>query len=316
MVATKNIAYINPRMLLWARKDSGYSAEQVAKKANIKQEKIVAIESGQTHPTIRQLRTFGKIFRRPAAFFYLNSPPEDLPKIKDYRTLPDYEDIESPRLFYEIRRAFERRSIMIELVNELQEELTVFNLSAKISESHFNVADRIRKALDVTYKLQTSWASEYEALKYWLQAIEKTGIIVFQASRIPVTQMRGFNISERPYPVIVLNATDSPRGRIFTLLHEFTHVLLQTSGICDLHEDSKIEEYCNRVAGEALVPESDLLGEDIVGSNLHSIEWNDNQLLNLSNKYMVSKEVILRKLLIAGKTTTDYYEYNRGIKKK
>ena len=57
--------------------------------------------------------------------------------------------------------------------------------------------------------------------------------MVFQTGEITLEEMRGFTIAERRLPVIVLNAKDSPRGRIFTLMHELTHLMLGQDGVCD-----------------------------------------------------------------------------------
>lgn len=58
------------------------------------------------------------------------------------------------------------------------------------------------------------------------------------------------------YSVVGLNGTDSPRAKIFSLLHEIAHVALGGDGVCDLHHDTQfeVERFCNRVAGAALLP--------------------------------------------------------------
>jgi Zn-dependent peptidase ImmA (M78 family) len=126
--------------------------------------------------------------------------------------------------------------------------------------------------------------------------------------------MRGFSISKRPYPVIVLNSKDSPNGKIFTLIHEFIHLLLDNGGICDLddHDDGsenqKTEFFCNMTAGAILVPQESLLGDRIVYVADKRKDWPDEELEALADKYSVSPEVILRRLLILGKTTSDFYK--------
>ncbi len=56
-------------------------------------------------------------------------------------------------------------------------------------------------------------------------------------------------------------ASGSSRGRIFTFLHEAVHVMLNQSGLCDIGDDrrgnsptSRVEMFCNRVAGATLFP--------------------------------------------------------------
>ena len=130
--------------------------------------------------------------------------------------------------------------------------------------------------------------------------------------------MRGFSIIESPFPVIVVNIKDSPIARIFTMLHEFAHAMLGLSGLCDVDErfdrtpeDQQIEVFCNRVAGEALVPREDLLDENAVRRKGQNPEWSSREILELAKTYRVSREVLLRRLLICGRTTREFYQEKR-----
>lgn len=161
---------------------------------------------------------------------------------------------------------------------------------------------------------QFSWGDHYKALRSWIQAIENVGVLVTQYSGVDVSEARGFSISDRPLPLIAVNASDSPRGRIFTLMHEVAHLALNLGGLCDLHDEvtthQDIEPFCNSIAGEILVPESAILSEDIVIRN-DSFEWSDDDLHTLASRFMVSKEVILRRLLTLGRTTPQIYKEKR-----
>ncbi|GAH45492.1 unnamed protein product, partial [marine sediment metagenome] len=78
------------------------------------------------------------------------------------------------------------------------------------------VANRIMDLLDLHLIKRKKWKTEYDAYNAWKGAVENIGILVFQISKISINEMRGFSISEIPYPTIVLNRKDSPLGRIFT----------------------------------------------------------------------------------------------------
>lgn len=86
-------------------------------------------------------------------------------------------------------------------------------------------------------------------------------VLVLQVQAISVLEMRGFSISGDVLPVVVLNGGDPPRGRIFTLMHEFAHVLLSAAGVCDVlprrairAPADEVEVFCNRVAAAILMP--------------------------------------------------------------
>jgi Zn-dependent peptidase ImmA (M78 family) len=46
--------------------------------------------------------------------------------------------------------------------------------------------------------------------------------------------MRGVSLPGDVLPIVILNGGDAHAGRIFTLLHELTHLLLRQGGVCDM----------------------------------------------------------------------------------
>lgn len=103
-------------------------------------------------------------------------------------------------------------------------------------------------------------------------------------------------------------------GAYFTLLHETVHILLRDGGICDLHESdederSRVEAFCNHVAGATLFPRDALLGTDAVQRHKkNDITWDDEELSELSRRFGGSREAALVRLLTLGLTTQAYYE--------
>ncbi len=139
---------------------------------------------------------------------------------------------QSPQLRFEIRRAYERREVALELYENLEESPPGFEFRADIAQDPEALAEQIRDLLHITYEAQVAWRTPHEALKAWRSALEEIGVLTFQASGIDIAEMRGFSISDRPLPVIVINGKDGPRGRIFYLAHEFVHILLDNGGLC------------------------------------------------------------------------------------
>jgi Zn-dependent peptidase ImmA (M78 family) len=60
-----------------------------------------------------------------------------------------------------------------------------------------------------------------------------------------------------------------------------------------------------------LVPKNFLLVEDLVQKKEGDPNWDDGDIITLSKKYSVSREVLLRRLLILGRTTPDFYKVKR-----
>jgi Zn-dependent peptidase ImmA (M78 family) len=305
-------AIVRPELLAWAREESGFSLEEAAKKIGVKPEHLSACERDEvSRLTVRQLQTLSAAYKRPLAFFYLPRPPAKGVSLRDFRR-PAQEDSEpeSPRLRYEIRRARYRRRVALGLFDEIGERPAEFSATATLNDQSDQVALRIRDLLSVTRNDQRNFRDEYDALNTWRNAIESVGVAVFQASGIKSREMLGFSISEPLLPIIVLNLSDAPVRRIFTLIHEFTHLMLRTGGLCTLREVQDIEVFCNQVAGVTLVPLDWLLEEPVVLAH-RGREWEDRVLNALARRYRVSREVVLRRLLIANRTTQRFYEQKR-----
>ena len=166
-----------------------------------------------------------------------------------------------------------------------------------------------------TFNQRTLWKNEHDALNGWKAILEALGILVFQILDVSVQEMRGFSIPEIPYPTIALNRSDSPLGRIFTLVHELCHIMLKQGGICtSTTEDEphfKIERFCNAVAGALLVPKNELIHADIITNHGFNPSWSDRELIALKKKFWASQEVILRRLLEMNKTTKEFYRLKR-----
>ncbi len=307
---------VEPALLHWARRSAGLELEEAARKIQVKPGRLESWERDEAKPTFKQLRKIANVYKRPISIFYLPAPPSDFKPLQhDFRRIPGpVAKRKSPELVYEIRRAHARREVALDLYATAGLQPPVFNLRSHLSEDAEVVGERIRET--IAPDLPPNWSSDspYGPLNYWRTRLENAGVLVFQAERVDAKEMAGFSISERPLPVIVPNMKDSPRRRTFTMLHELAHLMLREAGICNLEEDAKrpeenrIEIYCNRVAGATLAPRKQLMGEKLVAHKTKGREWSMTDLRTLANRYGVSREVILRRLLIFDLTTPAYYQ--------
>lgn len=310
-------AEVNPDALNWARRVAGFSIEDAARRAGASVTRLEAWEGGAARPTFRQLRLLARAYRRPSAFFFRTELPPEPSGLPDFRLLPDTfsDDGDSPDLIYEIRRAQVRRETALEILALMGHSPAKVDLIANRREGAEAIGQRLRDYLGVTLPAQSGWNDQYEALREWTRAVEARGILVFQFSRVEVREARGFSLADAPLPVVALNGKDAPRGRIFTLLHELAHVALGKPGLCDMHDQDQVawlEPFCNAVAAEALVPTASLRIAHEVTEHAVGPEWDDRVLLSLSNRFMVSREVILRRLLTLGMTNVSFYENRRA----
>jgi Zn-dependent peptidase ImmA (M78 family)/transcriptional regulator with XRE-family HTH domain len=308
-------ALVRPELLVWAREDAGLSLEEAARKISVNPDRVAAWESGEARPTIAQLRKAATAYKRPLAVFFLSRPPKKFQAMHDFRRFAGSARQESPELRYAIRNVRYRRQVALDLFELLGIVPQPFLGSATITENPEDVAHRVRSLLGIDIKQQRAWKTHYDAMNAWRAALEKLDVLVFQVSDVDLSEMRGFSIGERSLPAIGLNIKDAVRGRIFTMLHEFSHLMLNQAGLCDLEEralrpsaEQKVEIFCNHVAGASLLPMNYLMRDEIVLRHGTRSEWTDAELDSLSRNYQVSREVALRRLLIAGRTTDHFYE--------
>jgi Zn-dependent peptidase ImmA (M78 family)/DNA-binding XRE family transcriptional regulator len=311
-------ALVRPQLLAWARMGAGLDLEAAAKKVGVKPDRLESWERGERRPTIKQLRTLGNIYKRPIAIFYLPEPPVGFQALRDFRRLPGtIVTTESPALRLQIRRAQDRRELALDLYQVVEGEPPAVPLTAALSDDPEDLAGRIRGLLGVRHEDQIRWSAGHDAFNRWRTALENAGVLVFQATDIEVAEMRGLSIYGEKLPAIVVNIKDSPRGRIFTMLHELAHIVLRLGGMCNFRpedaptattDEQRTEVFCNWVAGATLVPRRFLLSEGIVSDKRRDTDWTDADIRDLADRYGASREVLLRRLLINGRISDAFYQ--------
>lgn len=310
-MAASLAAPINSDLLVWARETAGYSVDAAAAKLGIKPEKLNAIEHGDPQPSFAQLKKAADVYKRPLAVFFLPQAPARQTEVHDFRLQPGVSQRPyAPRLNAEIRQARLRREDALELAREIEQEIPAFRHQASMDENPAVVAARVRQVLGITLEKQFAIRRNEDALKEWKAAVETQSVLVFETSRIPQEEMRGVSLTTDVLPIVILNGGDAHAGRIFTLLHELTHLLLRQGGVCDMAPiddgtpDARVEVFCNAVAGNVLVPADALLGA-LPQQDVHT--WTMEELDDLARHFSVSRYVILRRLLAVGRTTPAHY---------
>jgi Zn-dependent peptidase ImmA (M78 family) len=308
-------ALVKPELLVWARERSAYTLPVAAAKLKVAVERLREWEQGERAPSIPQLRKLAELYKRPIAVFFLPEPPTTFDAMRDFRRIASGSEKHSPALELEIRRAHMRRDIALEIRDETDWDVPVFGERIEGAPiDAVGLARFARRLLGIELHDQAEVKGEpYAALSLWTSAVERLGVLVFHAAKVELAEMRGFSVYHPLLPVIALNAKDSPRGRLFTLLHELAHLLLRSDGLCDEHDSSDPtdpEVLCNQVAASILVPSEALSSETIVRS-LVGGRISDEQIQGLASRYAVSREVIVRRLLTLGKVSPRFYQGKR-----
>ena len=153
-------AVVEPQVLKWLRTSSGLTIGETARRLNTKSENLIAWEAGESQPSMPQLRKLANAFKRPISYFYLPQPIDEPSIPHDFRRLPEADDRQySPSLLHEIRTAYRRRSVALDLASDLGVSFALFdNLgTACIEEDAEAVAQRIRVLIGVETVHQKKW---------------------------------------------------------------------------------------------------------------------------------------------------------------
>lgn len=318
-------ALVEPSVLRWARESIDLTAVAAARKIGVPDNRVEEWESGETQPTIAQLRKAAETYKRSLAVFFLPVPPTGFDTLRDFRR---HEGAAvgpwSQGLHEDYRRAHVQRELALELyeLEDVSPPLTWrIDLMPSTNEELADAARR--RLLDVTpLPLPGGSATVYDHLNTWVAALETAGVMVLASAkgRVPTSEMRAFSLYFDVLPAIIVNGADAPRGRLFSLLHEYAHLLLHTGGLCDITTDvaattpdRRLEARCNAIAAAILMPRAAVLVQPEVVRREHARgSWDYDSLATAAAPFGVSAEALLRRLLDLGRVDAAFYRARRG----
>lgn len=257
---------VNPHILQWARETAGLEPDQAARKLGIKPERLSALETGAVAPTKPQLKNMAKEYRRPLAVFYLSQPPKRAARGEDFRRSPgEPEAAFDPRLDALLRNIRARHSVLKETLEEEESPRLPFVGSATMQTPSSKLAQEIASELDFNLEAFYAKKEPSQAFAYLRGLIEAQGIFVLLVGNlgsyhtdIEAEVFRGFAIADPVAPFIAINDNDAKTAWSFTALHELVHIWLGKTGISGFWDDNAVEQFCNDVAGEMLLPAEEL----------------------------------------------------------
>jgi Zn-dependent peptidase ImmA (M78 family)/transcriptional regulator with XRE-family HTH domain len=267
---------INSDVLRWARDQAKLSLDEAAKRAGIPPTKnavaaarLDSWERGESRPTQNQLLGLARAYRRPLVTFFLRTPPTPAPEIADFRTGISAAGAEgSPELASVLRQVrASQQEIRSMLVDDESEQLGF--VGAGHSKSSDIVAQMIRAELGISMEEQSRATDVFKLVRSRAEAagifVQLIGNLGSHHSAIAPEEFRGFTLSDDLAPFIVLNPNDAQAALVFSLLHELAHLWRGEGGISNANpfesdsDAAGVEQFCNAVAAEFLLPTSELL---------------------------------------------------------
>ena len=302
---------IQPRILTWARETAGLSLDDAARALGLTDargrtggQRLEAMELGEDEPTRPVLLKMAKTYRRPLLVFYLAEPPKTGNRGQDFRTLPGHEKF-NPELDALLRDIKARQGLIRSMLEDDKAEPLEFVSSATIDFPPPKLAAGMAERLNFSLARYRATKTPDEAFTYLRETIEASGVYVLllgnlgsHHTNIPVEVFRGFALADNIAPLIVINDQDSRAAWSFTALHELAHLWLGQTGISGTEGENKIERYCNDVAGEFLLPASEV--RQLAPVLKLSVATVAEQIGPFAQAHRVSRAMVAYKLYRAG----------------
>ncbi len=264
MTTTANKIKVKKEIYLWAIKESQKEIEEVKNKFN----KIEDWISQSYCPTFRQLENLANFLKIPLGYMFLDKPPKTNIVKSEFRTIGNKVPSISKDLYDTLYNMGRKKDWLSDYRRNKGWNKLIPDEYKDLNKKDFNVISQLARDY---LGLNEFWYKEYKdtrlAFNYLREKFEAKGIIVMQNGivgtnthrNLNVSEFRGFLLYDDIAPLIFINSKDSPNGKIFTLIHEYIHFLLQEDDIFideyQVHKN-KNEKKINRITAEFLVPAS------------------------------------------------------------
>lgn len=246
----------NTAVLSHIRSKRGYSISSAAEQAHIAEARLQEIESGEDTPSRSELSKLAHTYAVPRSLFFSKRLPDLTGPPVDFRTRRN----RPAQLSGEGVRALElTRQIQRYAEEIIQHDSSVFK-TQKLPKIHRN--DPIEKSVETIRSIlslgdPSDFKTDTSYHNFIRTRIENLGIFCLYLSFGSSTPI-GFCLSVgSSVPIITVNKRhQTVPSRIFTLLHEFVHLLLGEDGVSDpYNRTNSTERYCNKIAACVLAPE-------------------------------------------------------------
>ncbi len=260
---------LQPGVLQWARERARVSRDELARKMQVKIDRVVEWEE-TGNISVAQVDRLAERTHTPLGLLYLSKPPDDILPIPDFRTrhadaLPLRPSVD----LLETVHAMQRRQDWMreELIRNGAEPLEFVGGFSR-TYGHVEVASAMRDVL----RIPDGWAEDIStwiaSLRFLRSKLDAAGVLVVfngvvgnsTSRKLDTDEFQGFALVDEYAPLIFVNNADYIAAKMFTLAHELAHVFVGESGVSHFermqpsHNDT--ERFCDQAAAEFLVPES------------------------------------------------------------
>lgn len=271
MTTQSETLQLQPDVLRWARERADLTEDVLARKVRLNADRVLEWESsGRISMTWAE--RLADATHTPLGYLFLTLPPYESFPIRDFRTRNGESPTKPSLDLLETIHAMQRRQDWLheELVTTGAEPLH-FIAAYHPNRGYTAVADAMRNAL----LLASDWAATVptwsDALSMLRDNAEAAGILVVfngvvdnnTSRKLDPDEFQGFALVDEYAPLIFINNADYKAAQMFTLAHELAHLFIGEEGVSAfdslIPSEHSVEQFCDKVAAEFLVPEAKFL---------------------------------------------------------
>ncbi|WP_125769039.1 ImmA/IrrE family metallo-endopeptidase [Companilactobacillus furfuricola] len=260
---------VNSKVIQWAIDNGEKSSDFLEYKYPLNRWQNA--DSDSDYPTFNQLRAFSKDTRIPFQYFLDDKIPHEENDFVQYRTVNNEEVIPSRKLIdtinsMKVKQAWMRNYLIVQENAERSKLLGRVDVSVSPDDAAQDIISILN--LESRFSVTMDDQSFFNTLR---ERITNCGVMVMQSGiagsnthrKLDVNEFRAFVLIDDIVPLIFINSCDSKRAKIFSLIHEFVHVLLGSDEVLNVspYSDVKNERWINEVTIRVLIPERTILAQ-------------------------------------------------------
>ena len=311
---------INPALLRWARESVGLSLAEAAARAKIdylKQknldpaDRLRLIEEGKLPINENILRHISNAYRLPEIVFFLSAPPQEDKSLIDFRTVgSNAPGIDTPEFAALKRRALNLHDALHDIALENGDEPVSFINSVSLPISGDALAAKIEEAFGPNPRETVRGTDGKQLFNALRDQAQERGVYIclmgdlgHHTSKVDADEFRGMVISDPIAPLVIINPNDTDKANVFSLVHEFAHLLLGVTGVSDAGDSrhsKETERICNAAAAEYLLPAEACKKMLCLGAD-------ENDIRKMARHFKVSETATARRALDLGMIPSEMY---------
>ena len=276
---------------LWAIKESQKEDEEILNKYP----KIEKWINGIEKPTFKQLEKLANFLKVSFGYFFLENPPKENVLETEFRSINN----KIPDISKNLKDTIIEMDSKKTWISDYRKKLGWDKLEI-INQFTVNKKDNIERDVKLAKELIELNEYWYKKLKKHSEAFKlirnkfedkgiltmKNGVVGMNTHRkLDINEFRAFMLYDDIAPLIFINNNDSLGGKIFSLIHEYFHILLEKEDII-VSEEKDInlenEKYINKMTAEFLMPKKHI--EELWDNKKNKVD----QIIEISKLMKVS----------------------------